>query len=105
MTLPPGNPPNPTLTSGTWVPPSCLEPFLVGGWKVLLSPTDDKIFKKQKGILFPSLPPRNQQIMPVSCCPPLPFLQEIHSQIIGLGDQHAQLLDAVIDVEPPSPFN
>lgn len=27
------------------------------------------------------------------------------SQVIGLGDQHSQLLDAVVDVEPPPPFD
>ena len=35
--------------------------------------------------------------------PSLP--REVCSQVVGLGDQHSQLLDPVIDVEPASSLN
>lgn len=63
----------------------------------------DKLLEgSNQGILFPPFPLATSMglFVPAPALPP-----ETRSQVVGLGDQHSQLLDAVVNVEPPSPFN
>ena len=81
----------------------------LGEGEIFFSQTADKLLEgSNQGILFPPFPLATSMGLVVPApTQPLPFPQKppLSSQVVGLGDQHSQLLDAVVDVEPPSPFN